>query len=359
MSSKTGIEWCDSTWNPIRGCTPVSPGCKNCYAAKVAKRFSFAGGPYEGLVRINAAGKRTDDWNGNIKFVDAHLLDPLKWRDVREEIDLGEGVHRYERRPRRIFVNSMSDLFHDGVTDEMRDRIFAVMALCPQHVFQVLTKRPERMREYMTAACTEEGGLRIGKAAAGLFHGMSLRDRHLSMAEQAAVSNQFEWKELHHVWLGVSVENQAAAERLDLLCEIACDGWRTMISCEPLLGPLDIAGWLPFLNDKTWVIVGGESGRGARPMLSTWAGDLQQQCETAGVPFFFKQRGEWVDAGDDVFGKLPKGRLMHLRSDGTVWPDPVPQDESADVHTVKRVGKKRAGHTLYGREWKQFPGERA
>src|SRR5580698_10533929 len=116
MSDKTQIEWTDATWNPTRGCTPVSPGCKNCYAAKFAKRFGAPGKPYEGLVRINAAGKRTDEWSGQIRFVEKHLLDSLRWQE-----------------PRRIFVNSTSDLFHENVTDAMLDRIFAVMALADDH----------------------------------------------------------------------------------------------------------------------------------------------------------------------------------------------------------------------------------
>ena len=132
MADKTGIEWTDATWNPIRGCTRVSEGCRHCYAEEVARRFSGPGLPYEGLVRIGQDGEAKAQWSGVIKFVEEALLQPLRWK-----------------RSRRIFVNSMSDLFHPGVTDEMLDRIFAVMALCPQHTFQVLTKRPERMLAYM------------------------------------------------------------------------------------------------------------------------------------------------------------------------------------------------------------------
>ena len=125
MGAKTGIEWTDATWNPIRGCSRVSEGCRNCYAETIAARFSGPGLAYEGLAVMQNGHPH---WTGKIEFVDEHLLDPLSWR-----------------RPRRIFVNSMSDLFHENVTDEMRDKIFAVMALCPQHIFQVLTKRPARM----------------------------------------------------------------------------------------------------------------------------------------------------------------------------------------------------------------------
>jgi protein gp37 len=135
VADKTGIEWTDATWNPIRGCAPVSAGCKNCYAADVARRFSGPGGAFEGLVRVNAAGERTNDWNGRVRFIEERLLDPIGWAAAR-----------------RIFVNSVSDLFHEAVTDQQIDRIFAVMAMCPQHTFQVLTKRPRRMLAYFESA---------------------------------------------------------------------------------------------------------------------------------------------------------------------------------------------------------------
>ena len=130
MSVNTGIEWTDSTWNPIRGCSLVSEGCRNCYAMGVAARFSGPGQAYEGLARRRSNGE--PQWTGKVAVVEKHMLDPLRWRGSR-----------------RIFVNSMSDLFHENVTDETIDRVFAVMALAPWHTFQVLTKRPRRMRDYM------------------------------------------------------------------------------------------------------------------------------------------------------------------------------------------------------------------
>ena len=204
---KTKISWTQGddgspgmTWNPITGCSRVSEGCRNCYAERFAHRFSGKGQRYEGLTHI-ANGHPA--WTGKIDFNEEALLKPLRWK-----------------RPRRIFVNSMSDLFHENLDVNIIDKVFAVMALTPHHTYQVLTKRPERMLRYMTDVCTEDGGLRIGRAAAGLFHGMGLRDKTLSMAQQAAVSNQFEWKELHHVWLGTSVENQKTAdERIPLLLQ--------------------------------------------------------------------------------------------------------------------------------------------
>lgn len=332
MGTKTGIEWTDATWNPIRGCTPVSSGCKNCYAAAVAKRFSGPGQPYEGLVRINAAGERTDDWNGQVHFIEKHLLDPLSWR-----------------KPKRVFVNSMSDLFHENVSDEQRNRIFAVMALCPHHTFQVLTKRPERMLAYMTEACTEEGGLRIGRAAAALFHGTSLRDRHLSLAEQAAVSNQFEWKELNHVWMGVSDEGNQH-QRIDILRQVPAAV--RFISAEPLIfdpGTVDLTG-------IDWVIVGGESGTGARPMEPDWARSLRDQCQAASVPFFFKQWGEW--APYDAYRDGDYTHKWFMYPDGRRLRYDMPNPDGLDMRdwtAIARPGKKAAGALLDGREWKQFP----
>lgn len=267
MGRETTISWTDATWNPIRGCTRVSEGCRNCYAEMVARRFSGPGLAYEGLVRIDSDGQ-PHEWNGNIKFVERHLLDPLKWKE-----------------PKRIFVNSMSDLFHENVKDEWLDEIFRVMARCPQHTFQILTKRPERMRAVLT-------------------------DR---------------WKTPYpfpNIHLGVSCENQAAAdERIPLLLETPAAV--RFISAEPLLGPIRLDECAPYTingdesnpgvmnafnawcyhpltvmnapekagnnNGISWVIVGGESGTDHRPMQQEWAESLQAQCKAAGVAFFMKQ----------------------------------------------------------------------
>jgi protein gp37 len=191
MANTTGIEWTDATWNPIRGCSRVSEGCRNCYAEKVAYRFSGPGQPYEGLVQLDSAisrenARRIPKWNGKIKFVEEHLLDPLKWK-----------------KPRRIFVNSMSDLFHENVTDEMLDRIFAVMALCPQHTFQVLTKRPERMLKYLGRAC--------GRIADVVMKMRKERNDRSCVGPLPHITPGAAWWPLANVWLGVSVENQKAS----------------------------------------------------------------------------------------------------------------------------------------------------
>jgi protein gp37 len=266
MSDKTGIQWTDATWNPIRGCSRVSEGCRNCYAEVVAARFSNPGQPYEGLARRTSNGGAR--WTGKIMFVEKHLEDPLHWK-----------------RPRRIFVNSMSDLFHEGVTDAQLDRIFGVMAQAQRHTFQVLTKRPERMLAYSNA-------------------------RLLGLP-------------LPNVWLGVSVEDQKAAdERIPLLFDTPAAV--RFLSCEPLLGPVELsqqwrdylAGWNvreqhhpncdgytcdagcpiaeQYQTEKiNWVIVGGESGANARPCDTRWVRSLVDQCAAAGVAAFVKQLGAY------------------------------------------------------------------
>ncbi len=229
-------------------------------------------------------------------------------------------------------MNSMSDLFHENCTDEMRDKIFAVMALAPQHQFQILTKRPERMRAYFTDSRWE----RVRVWAALLSKKM-----------------QPEWNwPLDNVWLGVSVENAKEKHRIDTLRKIPAA--IRFLSLEPLLGPLGDLN----LDGISWAITGGESGPNARPMLSHWVSVIKDQCDAAGVAFFHKQNGEFVDAGHEEFGKLPTGEKRALRSDGTEWNlKDMPEDENADVNTVVRVGRKRAGETLYGEIYHAFPGE--
>ena len=312
MSVNTSIEWTDSTWNCLRGCTRVSEGCRNCYAEKVAYRFSGEGLPYAVLAVLKNGHP---SWTGKVEFIEKHLLDPLKWGSVLTGIRNGEGILREKahkdgsvtltrERPRRIFVNSMSDLFHEAVTDEMRDKIFAVMALCPHHTFQVLTKRPERMLEYLE---------RIADLAVhDVWKWQQAADL---IVDNCAVLEDHAWP-LPNVWLGVSVENQAAADaRIPLLLQTPAAV--RFISAEPLLGeirlervrmPETLFGWhdinvlsgniyrharqVGFGHPKLdWVICGGESGPGARPMEADWARSLRDQCASAGVPFFMKQMG--------------------------------------------------------------------
>lgn len=213
MSDRSHIEWTDATWNPVTGCTKVSPGCKHCYAERFAERFrGVPGHPYE---------QGFDN-----KLWPARLDQPKRWRE-----------------PRRIFVNSMSDLFHPDVPEAYVKRVFDAMVEAPWHQYQVLTKRPERA---------------------------------------AAMAGQLEWPE--QIWMGTSVENQDYAWRIDELRKVPAHV--RFLSCEPLLGPLDMN-----LDGIHWVIVGGESGPGARPMAKTWVRGIRKQCRATGVPFFFKQWG--------------------------------------------------------------------
>src|SRR3990167_3694397 len=247
MGNRSAIEWTSATWNPIRGCSRVSEGCRNCYAERIAARFSGPGKPYEGLAKIGRVimtdGQRTHTtafrWTGEGRLIEEALTLPLRWKS-----------------PRRIFVNSMSDLFHERVPDEWIDRIFAVMALCPQHAFQALTKRPERMREWF------DNTGRDGVAVTAKYPEFEAFKR-VSLAETM-------WP-LPNVWLGVSVEDQTTAdERIPLLMQTpAAVRW---VSYEPALGPVDFNNYLPpDLNAFTdwkgldWIVAGGESGPGARP----------------------------------------------------------------------------------------------
>ena len=296
MSANSKIEWTDATWNPIVGCTRVSEGCMNCYAERFAARFPDRFG---GVSRMTEYGPR---WTGKIVLRPEALNLPLRWR-----------------KQRRIFVNSMSDLFHENVEFAHIVAIFRVMAIAQHHTFQILTKRPQRMLEVMNL---------LPEALKTIFP-----------AEKHPEVNAPGWP-LPNVWLGVSVENQRAAdERIPLLLQTPAAV--RFLSCEPLLGPVDLKPYLePYIRTKhdgskrgtvwadpgiDWIIVGGESGPGARPMHPDWVRSIRDQCKAAEVPFFFKQWGEW---------KLS-------------W--------MAGEYQWMRVGKKAAGRLLDGRTWDELP----
>lgn len=345
--ANTSIEWTQNpdgskgkTWNPLRGCSKVSEGCRNCYAVRQAHRFARPGQPYEGLTRSTDHGP---EWTGKVLLV-PHMLDiPLRWK-----------------KPERVFVNSMSDLFHPNVPDDFIDQVFAVMALAPQHTFQILTKRPERMLEYLTTTGDPFGKDRLCDLVP------HMEDRGWISPEDAANiappgSTLPKWPEwpLLNVWIGVSVENQKEAnERIPLLLQTPAAV--RFLSCEPLLGPVNLKhiehGFLDFdvlkgtfggpddpshwegSEKVDWIIVGGESGPKARPMHPEWVWSLRDQCQEAGVPFFFKQWGEW--APESNFDDYIPASLSYVFDDGSeVW----------------RVGKKEAGRLLDGREWNEFP----
>ncbi|MFN3473527.1 MAG: phage Gp37/Gp68 family protein [Blastomonas sp.] len=347
----TTIEWTEATWNPIAGCTVHSPGCTNCYAMRTAARLANipATAPvYAGLTQPSKAGPV---WTGKVAVNESTMLAPLR-----------------RRKPTMYFVNSMSDLFHEAVPDEVIDRVFAVMALCPQHTFQVLTKRSERMRAYLTTGRS----IYVWRQTRELGLPELERAKRLDSAVRRRV-----FLPLANVWLGVSVEDQKRAdERIpDLLATPAAVRF---LSCEPLLGPVSLeeawhgesaldsecwgecgwcvkgypplhncrdnrqseADWMKGRSGIDWVIVGGESGPGARPMHPQWARSLRDQCAAAGVPFFFKQWGEWKAlSGPDGFWPHNTSHHCRLMTDGTRHPR---------GWSMQRVGKKAAGRTLDG-----------
>lgn len=325
MGDRTGISWTDATWNPIRGCSRVSEGCRNCYAENVAARFSRPGQPYEGLA-VNRLvqsmhGLKTEPrWTGEVRFVPEQLDQPLRWK-----------------RPRRIFVNSMSDLFHEKLTDEQIDQVFAVMALAPQHTFQVLTKRPDRMGDYITNHVASK------RSDVWVWNGPVTEDGKNGANMRFPLPN---------VWLGVSVENQQTAdERIPLLLQTPAAV--RFVSAEPLLGPVNfdrIGTWrsepLSALDEQVgyverprldWVIVGGESGPGARLCDVAWIHSIVEQCRDAGVACFVKQLGAKPLLGaTDSLERIVRDGNPHLRSrkgdDPAEWPQDLRVQRSP--HTV-------------------------
>ena len=273
MADKTKIEWTDATWNPITGCSRVSPGCEHCYAERLAGTRLKHHWSRKGLTRPGPDGPI---WTGEVRLNEEWMDQPLRWK-----------------KPRRVFVCAHADLFHENVPDEWLDRVFEVMAMAQRHTFQVLTKRPAKMFEYIkdvSLAPTDE------------------RQRHLGP----------KWP-LPNVWLGVSAENQECANNRipALLATPAAVRW---VSVEPLLGPVDLTnipiqmkGGLVYgrnaINSTAcgmdypaldWVVVGGESGPGYRPMNPDWARSIRDQCGNADVPFFMKQMAGKKPIPDDL-----------------------------------------------------------
>lgn len=309
MSAKSKIEWTDATWNPVVGCQKMSDGCKNCYAKSL----------HDLRYKAYHEGKRMPEQYAvpfeTVQLMDSRLNTPLDWK-----------------KPHRIFVNSVSDLFHDDVPDAFIDEVMAVVRLAKWHTFQVLTKRAARMFAWYE---------RWSEAYPGYYGYLP-----------------------NNLWLGVSVENQKAAEgRVPHL--LAIPNVKRFVSCEPLLGPVNLRNIIVLANHAEydaldgvrstfdqaghkfpaayrrlhWVIVGGESGTKARPMDVTWARFLLEQCRNTGTRFFFKQWGEWCHASQpqiaDKFGKA-----LHRWDDGSF---------------SLRVGRDAAGHLLDGREWRELP----
>jgi protein gp37 len=322
MADKTGIEWTDVTWNPTTGCDRISAGCDHCYAMAMAKRLNAMGQP-----KYQTDGDpRTSGPGFGVATHPAALRDPLKWR-----------------KPQRVFVNSMSDLFHARVPMVFAARVFAVMAATPRHTYQVLTKRPERMARTLGAGVFLQYVMGFGRDL-GIGH-------LIRCAVDGGGLPQIVWP-LPNVHLGTSIESADHVGRAEALR--ATPAAVRFVSAEPLLGPLSGLN----LDGIGWVIVGGESGPNARPMHPDWARSLRDQCVDASVPYLFKQWGEWVDpdeidtAGWDDVSCGERGV--------TIWPD------GRTTHGVRgtcidgsvtmwRVGKKTAGRMLDGRTWDQYP----
>lgn len=317
--SKSSIEWTQETWNPVTGCTRVSEGCDHCYAVTMTRRLEAMGQEkYRGLVN---PGKK--HFNGQVKTHEEVLTLPL-------------GI----KKPTTFFVNSMSDLFHEAVPFEFVDKVFAVMALTPRHTYQVLTKRPDRMAEYFQR----------GKAKNTVMNKFWVDAAELELKVEK-FKCLWLWiicpEILPNVWMGTSIENQKAAdERIPELLKVPAAV--RFLSCEPLLGAINLRKWLMIQTDLDgntrgfgylhWVIAGGESGHGARPMHPDWVRSLRDQCVAAGVPFFFKQWGEWMP-GSEATCKTAEGKKRVLFHEMAFY----------------KVGKKAAGNSLDEEVWEQFP----
>ena len=377
----TNIEWCDFTWNPVTGCfgPKVSPGCDNCYAERTMntrlrhlRRYDGDKEPFQ-----------------NCLFHEDRLLQPLR-----------------RKKPSRIFVCSMSDLFHDLVVDEWLAQIFTVMALCPQHTFMLLTKRPGRMRDWISDE-TDNGGVLLFNA----LHDVCAR----AGLDPDAVNSSITWP-LPNVWLGVTVCNQAELVRhLPVLLQTPAA--KRYLCFEPFLGAVDVrkaypqdymhcslCKWHGFNdelehrtvgiyeeefcpdcgNDGTfaldyphedselalggidWVICGGETGPGARPMHPDWVRGLRDQCgasRSQPTPFFFKGWGEWLPSSQAAEYEKKYGGIVPGGHYGRLWPNGVFQYQQPPAYYAKsekavlifRVGKRRSGRLLDGEEWSEVP----
>lgn len=316
MADKTGIEWTEATWNPVTGCSKVSQGCKHCYAERDWARLS--------------ANPKTVYFGRPFTDVMCHperLDQPLRWT-----------------KPRRIFVNSMSDLFHEDVPDDFLPDVFAVMAVAKQHTFQILTKRHVRMHEVLNDGVFFEA---VVCSARG--YGVELKTH--------------DWP-LQNVWIGISLEDQITAdERIPLLLQTpAIVRW---ISAEPLLGPVDLSDYLEFYVGTgdtfglDWIVAGGESGTKARPMHPDWVRSLRDQCLEAGVPFLFKQWGEWLSSRTlPPDTRLPANRWGWISKNGgavdSMHSRPF-KNEFSHHELMGKIGKKIAGRRLDGEVHNNYP----
>jgi protein gp37 len=384
-STNTGISWTSTTWNPVHGCDITSDGCTNCYALTMAKRLKAMGQPgYQNDGRAATSGP-----GFAVTLAPAALSQPLRWKN-----------------PRRIFVDSMGDLFHSAVPDTYIAKVWAVMANAPQHTFQILTKRHARMASLLSSSNFR---LLCDNAEAAL-----IGDDNTPMPRYKRDRYRRQWwssfaDPLRNVWLGVSAENQQWADiRVPTLLKTPAAV--RFLSLEPLLGPVDLWGplvagrgrprltyWLdgrPTLDEGhttptglvmhglvtgprlDWVITGGESGPNARPAHPDWFRTIRDQCQHSNVAYHHKQNGEWgLEAPLDAAGSIlagPRGMGQTIATDGTLYapgdltyPDGPRYGEAIRArhdkdHMVQvyRVGRKAAGRELDGRTWDQYPNDR-
>lgn len=347
MASK--IEWTDRTWNPLAGCSIISKACDDCYAMKMAFRLEHMGQEkYKGTARKTESGRII--WTGKINLDDKALMAPLKWKN-----------------PQRVFVNSMSDLFHENVSFDFIDKVFVVMWVTPWNTYQILTKRPARMEEYFATNPQE----RWGKVLHNLL--------------QMGFTGTIDFP-LPNVWLGTTVEDQKTAdERIPHL--LKCPAVVRFLSCEPLLGPIRLdrlqreevgftwiddsltgfkahgaGGW--YGEKIHWVIAGGESGSKARPSHPDWFRSLRDQCQAANVPFFFKQWGEWLPmnggTGKTIMATRSFGEKLFTVNmlDGSkvkAQRHDFCKSHPGLIGDSVKIGKHLSGNLLDGEVWNEFP----
>lgn len=342
MSDGSTIEWLGwpgyrpASWNPTRGCTRVSEGCRNCYAEVMAARFSKPGQWGHGIAEMRGGDHR---WTGRVELNEDKLLLPLRWR-----------------KPRCIFVNSTSDLFHERLANEAIDKVFAVMALCPQHLFICLTKRSERLQGYHSMARSHH----VGLEALGCTMAELDRDPRSQVGAgvilQGDIAHLKIWP-LPNVILGVSVEDRPAFQERSAHLAATPAAYR-MISAEPLLGDLGDLN-LDHWTRPDWIITGGESGPGARPVHPDWFRQIRNQCQAAGVAYYHKQNGAWAvvldrdrdDPGwqrcDTVARNSPSGTWLNLAGGRGFHGDRVLR--------VAPGTKKSSGRLLDGRTHDECP----
>ncbi|THU34227.1 phage Gp37/Gp68 family protein [Niastella caeni] len=356
------IEWTNRTWNPVVGCSKVSAGCKNCYAIRMAWRLQHipnSKDKYAGTVEKTAGGQL--NWTGKVNIIEKEFVKPFTWR-----------------KPSMVFVNSESDLFHESVPFQVIRSLFGVMSVCKEHTFQILTKRPQRMLDFFEWLKLMDPEWQDDPANYAY-------DLCVEYGIETGCGSAFEtdaWP-LKNVWLGVSVEDQNTAnERIPLLMQIPAEV--RFLSCEPLLSTINFTlkykigpsnHWTEnydvLLGNKysydlgskviatkiDWVIAGGESGKDARPLHPEWVRSIRNQCKTAGTPFFFKQWGEWKPYEDGDLSTFDTGTFVDKPGE---WGD-HPVGTFTCIHGINwgtpmsRVGKKKAGRSLDGRQWNEFP----